>query len=84
MPQAFALVRPAAHTTPAANDGALPTSPDLIQLHLAATNSLAAALRLLRTSDCTPTDLHRATGRAIQAARALKRASSLTSEGVAA
>ena len=82
MPKAITpLVRPAAPIQ-SANDAAI--SPDLIQLHLAATNSLAAALRLLRTSDCTPTDLHRATGRAIQAARALKRASSLTSEGAAA
>lgn len=50
-----------------------PDQSDLVQLHLQACNALAQALHTLRNSDCTTTDLHRAIGRTLRAATAIKR-----------
>ena len=60
--------------SPVASRSAAPTiTPDLVQLHLQACNALAQALHTLRNSDCTATDLHRAIGRTLRAATAIKR-----------
>ena len=48
-------------------------APDLVQLHAQACNALAQALHTLRNSDCTASDLHRAIGRTLRAATAIKR-----------
>lgn len=73
MPQAFALVRPAAHTTQAANDAAITPTPDAIRLHMLAVNGLAEALHTLRGTDMALADIHRAIARAQRGTTALKR-----------
>lgn len=92
MPQAFALVRPAAHPIPAANDAALSPSPsasprpsavpspsDPFGLHLRAANGFAQALHLLRSSELTATDLQRALDRGMRGVTALKHLSAIRS-----
>lgn len=81
MPQAFALVRPAAHPIPAANDAALSHSPshDPFGLHLRAANGFAQALHLLRSSELTATDLQRALDRGMRGVTALKHLSAIRS-----
>ena len=58
------------------------TDPDIIRLHGLAENALATALHCLRSEDCTPAQLHMATGRAVRAATLLKRASMAANPGV--
>ncbi len=60
------------------------TDPQIIALHTAATNALAAALGLLRNPTGTAADLERATARAIRATTLLKRACAAQVEGGAA
>lgn len=92
MPQAFALVRPAAHPIPAANDAALSPSPsasprpsavpsphDPFGLHLRAANGFAQALHLLRSSELTAADLQRALDRGMRGVTALKHLSAIRS-----
>ena len=92
MPQAFALVRPAAHPIPAANDAAISPSPspsprpsavpspsDPFGLHLRAANGFAQALHLLRSSELTAADLQRALDRGMRAVTALKHLSAIRS-----
>ena len=92
MPQAFALVRPAAHPIPAANDAAISPSPsssprpsavpsphDPFGLHLRAANGFAQALHLLRSSELTATDLQRALDRGMRGVTALKHLSAIRS-----
>ena len=50
-----------------------PDQSDLVALHLQACNALAQALHTLRNSDCNAQDLHRAIGRTMRAATAIKR-----------
>ena len=91
MTQAFATVRAAAPIISLASrraaliPSALDTnSPEVIALHAAAENALAAALHLMRNPAGTAADLERATARACRAATLLKRACSATQEGGAA
>ena len=51
------------------------THPETIRLHGLAENALATALHCLRSVDCDPAKLAKATARAIRAATLLKRAS---------
>ncbi len=67
--------------TPSATDT---TDPQIIALHAAAENALAAALGLLRNPTGTAADLERATARACRAATLLKRACAAQVEGGAA
>lgn len=53
----------------------LPSTPELIGLHIQAENALATALHELRRLDATPATLRLATARATRAATLLKRAS---------
>ena len=66
-PATSASARPATPTT------GNPDQSDLVQLHAQACNALAQALHTLRNSDCTASDLHRAIGRTLRAATAIKR-----------
>ena len=88
MPQAFALVRPAAHPIPAANDAALspslrpsavPSPSDPFGLHLRAANGFAQALHLLRSTELTAADLQRALDRGMRGVTALKHLSAIRS-----
>ena len=51
------------------------TNPETIRLHGLAENALATALHCLRSVDCDPSKLAKATARAVRAATLLKRAS---------
>lgn len=53
----------------------LPSTPELIGLHVQAENALSTALHELRRLDATPATLRLATARATRAATLLKRAS---------
>lgn len=68
----------------ASNDAAFTTTPEAVQLHLAAVNALAQALHTLRHGDMTPEVLSRAVGRAIRAATMTKRLATAVTEGGAA
>lgn len=68
---ALSIVPQAARAT--ARPQADSTDPQVIRLHAAAENALASALRLLRSLDCDPAQLHAATSRAARAAVALRR-----------
>lgn len=59
------------------------SNPETIRLHGLAENALSTALHCLRSMDCDPAKLAKATARAIRAATLLKRASeaSTTVEG---
>lgn len=62
---------------------ALPSTPELIGLHMLAENALSTALHALRQLDATPDTLRLATARATRAATLLKRASECASQSVA-
>lgn len=87
MTQAVTLVRTAApiislaRTAAPIQSQADTSNPEIIRLHVQAENALAAALHLLRATDCDPAKLQAATGRAIRAATALKRLSAAQAEG---
>ena len=61
---------------PATSASATPhhCAPDLVQLHMQATNALSAALRQLQGPDCTPAMWQAATSRAHRGLSALHRA----------
>lgn len=48
------------------------TDPSVLRLQAAAENALVSALRLIRSLDCDPAQLHAATTRAARAAVALR------------
>lgn len=76
----FPLVRPAAPTQ-SANDAAF-THTDAVTLHMQAVNGLAQALHTLHCTDLSPTDLHRAIGRAMRGTTAIKRLAAMGTAGV--
>lgn len=57
-------------------------NPETIRLHGLAENALSTALHCLRSVDCSPSKLQKATARAIRAATLLKRASVLSNTTV--
>ncbi len=87
MTKVYTLARTAAPIPHAGRTAApaftLTSEPELIGLHAAAENALAAALKLLRDPSGTADDLQRATGRAIRAATLLKRACAAQKGGAA-
>ena len=90
MTKVYTLARTAAPITTAsrraapATSAADTTNPQVIALHAAAENALAAALYLLRDPSGTAADLQRATGKAVRAATALKRLCAAQAQGGAA
>lgn len=90
MTQAATLVRIAASSISHASRRAVPIQsttdtidPQILGLHIAAENALAAALGLLRNPSGTTADLQRATARACRAATPLKRACAAQAEASA-
>ncbi len=71
MSQIDPLARPIAPTQSPADT----THPETIRLHGLAENALATALHCLRSVDCDPAKLAKATARAVRAAKLLTRTS---------
>ena len=75
------LVRTAAPTA-ASNDAHIHTT-DAVQLHMAACNGLAEALRLMRTGDLSKPYMSRAISRAMRGTTAIKRLAAMSEGGAA-